>query len=144
MYAPSQYAMLIANSRKNGKPFIIKELTFNFFSDLKEFQEKWAYNFNEDENKLNVACNDIKTLKFTKQDLLKFYYKTSFKNDFNKVDIRNKRRKKMADVKNIMMNKAYSESLKLSKRKHDDLRYLIENNLMPHYQTYFYKSLLEI
>lgn len=30
VYAPSQYAMLIANS-KNGKPFIIKELTFNFF-----------------------------------------------------------------------------------------------------------------
>lgn len=143
VYAPCQYVTLIKNSRKNGKPFIINELTYDFFWNLKAFQEKWAYNFNEDDNKQNLACNYIKVLKFTKLDLLKFYYKTSYnQNEYTKVDMRNKRRKKMDDVKDIMMTKAYSNPINLSKRKHDDLRYLVENNLIPHYYAYFYKSLL--
>uniref|UniRef100_A0A2H1VPK2 SFRICE_014554 n=1 Tax=Spodoptera frugiperda TaxID=7108 RepID=A0A2H1VPK2_SPOFR len=51
IHAPCQYVTLIKNSRKNGKPLIVQELTYDFFWDLKMFQEKWAYNFSENENK---------------------------------------------------------------------------------------------
>lgn len=144
VYAPCQYVMLIKNSRKTGKPFMVTELTFDFFSNLKDLQEKWAYNFNETENKQNLTWNDIKVLKFLKQDLLKFYFKTSFsQTEFSEVDMRNKR-KKMPDVQNIIMTKPYSKPMTLSTRKHNDLRYLVANNLIPHYYAYFYKSLLSL
>lgn len=132
--------MIIRNSRKNGKPFVVQELTFNFFLDLKALQEKWAYNFKEDVNKKVFAWNDIKVLKFEKQDVLNFYFKTSYsETEFSKVCMRNKR-KKMDDVQDIVMNRLYTNAFKLSQRKSDDLRYLVENNLIPYYYPSYYKN----
>lgn len=133
IYAPYQYVTLIKNSRKNGTPFIVQELSYDFFWNLMMFREEWAYNFSENENKGNVTWNDVKILKFTKQDTFTFYYKTSYsQNEFNKVNVRNKR-KKMSDISEISMTKAYSQRLELSERKKSDLCSLIENYLFNYF-----------
>ncbi|KAH9630406.1 hypothetical protein HF086_009555 [Spodoptera exigua] len=96
----------------------------------------------ENENKGNVTWSDIKILKFTKEDTFLFYYKTSYsQNEFNKVNMRNKR-KKMSAIRDIAMTKAYSQRLVLSERKKTDLRSLIEHNLIPHYYADFYNNIM--
>lgn len=104
--------------------------------------KKWAYNFSENENKGNVTWNDVKIFKFTEEDTFTFYYKTSYsQNVFNKVNMRNKR-KKMSNIREIAMTKAYSQRLVLSERKKTDLRSLIEHNLIPHYYADFYNNII--
>ncbi|CAG4992861.1 unnamed protein product [Colias eurytheme] len=78
IYAPCQYVTLIKNAKKNGKPFTVKELTYDFFIDIKNLQEKWGYNFNEDEDKNTISFNDIKILNFRKSEPFAFYFKTSY------------------------------------------------------------------
>lgn len=100
-------------------------------------QENWGYNFNTDEQKNNVVWNNIKVLKFTKDDPFSFYYKCSYKDDFKKVNVRNKR-KRMPDVEEITMQKAYSQALQLSFAKKNDLKDLINKQLIdPYYASYY-------
>ncbi|CAH2099230.1 unnamed protein product [Euphydryas editha] len=140
--APYQYVTLIKNARKNGKPFIVKKLTYDFFVDLKLLQEKWGYNFSEDEDKNSVILNNIKVLKFMKTDSFSFYYKISYsQSEFKRVNIRNKR-KKMMSPEEIVLTKAFSQRLELSEHKKKDLRNLINKNLIPSYYRDFYASTL--
>ncbi|CAH2105198.1 unnamed protein product [Euphydryas editha] len=140
--APYQYVTLIKNARKNGKPFIVKKLTYDFFVDLKLLQEKWGYNFSEDEDKNSVILNNIKVLKFMKTDSFSFYYKISYsQSEFKRVNIRNKR-KKMMSPEEIVLTKAFSQRLELSEHKKKDLRDLINKNLIPSYYRDFYASIL--
>ncbi|CAH2087499.1 unnamed protein product [Euphydryas editha] len=140
--APYQYVTLIKNVRKNGKPFIVKKLTYDFFVDLKLLQEKWNYNFSEDEDKNSVILNNIKVLKFMKTDSFSFYYKISYsQSEFKRVNIRNKR-KKMMSPEEIVLTKAFSQRLELSEHKKKDLRNLINKNLIPSYYRDFYASVL--
>lgn len=141
LYTPYQYITLIKNSRKTGKPFNVKELTYDFFKDLKILQEKWGYNFNEDVDKQNISWNNVRVLKFCKTEPFVFLYKTSYtQNEFISVNMRNKR-KKMEGVDAIMVTKAYSQRLELSDRKKSDLRDLINKNLIPSYYADFYNSI---
>lgn len=78
IYAPYQYVTLIKNARKSGKPFIVNELTHDFFVYLKKLQENWGYNYNEDEQKNSVLWNNVKVLKFCEMEPFAFYYKTSY------------------------------------------------------------------
>ncbi|CAK1601215.1 unnamed protein product [Parnassius mnemosyne] len=142
IYAPYQYVTLIKNARKNGKPFTVKELTYEFFTNLKALQELWGYNFNEDDDKNNVILNDVKVLQFNKAEPFIFSYKTSYsQSEFKKVNIRNKR-KKMMSPEEITVTKAFSQRLELSERKKKDLRDLINKNLIPSYYADFYNSIL--
>lgn len=142
IYTPYQYVTLIKSSRKNGKSFIVIELTHEFFVDLKVLQEKWGYNYNEDEYKNNMLWNDVKVLKFCKAEEFVFYYKTSYSQiEFTKVNLRNKR-KKMLRPEEITLTKAFSQRLELSEHKKKDLRDLINKNLIPSYYADFYNSIL--
>lgn len=62
---PYQYLTLIKNARKKGNTFTLKELTYEFFTNLKALQELWGYN---DDDKNNVILNDVKVLQFNKAE----------------------------------------------------------------------------
>lgn len=117
-------------------------MTYDFFIDLKDLQEKWAYNFNDDEHKNTVSWNNIKVLKFSKEKCFFFYYKTSYhQSEFTMVHMRNKR-KKMMTVEEITMTKAFTKRLELSENKKKDLRDLVTKNLIPSYYASFFNTIL--
>lgn len=104
-------------------------------------QENWGYNFNVDEQKNNVVWNSIKVLKCTKNDPFSFHYKCSYKDDLKKINIRNKR-KRMPDIGEITMQKAYLEALQLSAAKKKDLKDLIDKQLIDPYYASYYNNML--
>lgn len=142
IYSPIQYITLIKSSRKHGKPFTVKELTYDFFVDVKNLQEKWAYNFNEDEHKNTLSWNNVKVLKFCKENCFSFCYKTSYsQSEFTMVNMRNKR-KKMMPAEEITTTKAFTKRLELSENKKKDLRDLVTKNLIPNYYAEFFNNIV--
>lgn len=141
IYIPQQFVPLIISSRKTGNPFKVKEISYDFFLNLKLLQEQWGYNYNENTDKNNVVWNDIKVLKFTRDDPFIFNYKTSYtQSDYCAINMRNKR-KKMMDITEIEIKPVYSESLKLKTKKANDLKDLAKKNLVPSYYAGYYNSL---
>lgn len=53
IYVPDQYISLIRGAKKTGKPFVVNEMNFNDFIDLKALEE-------------NIKTGDIKSIKFSK------------------------------------------------------------------------------
>lgn len=142
IYTPVQYMAAIQRARKTGKPFAIHSLLYDFFYDVKLLQENWGYNFNVDEQKNTVAWNDIKVMKFTKDKPFSLYYKTSYKEDFKEINVRNKR-KRMSEHTEISIQKAYSQPFALSANKKKDLKELVSKKLIdPYYASYFDTMLL--
>lgn len=139
IYSPVQYIAAINRARKTGTPFKVYSLTHSFFYDLQQLQENWGFNFNLDEQKNNVVWNSIKVLKFIKD--FSFYYKCSYKDDLKKVNIRNKR-KRMPDIGEITVQKAYLEALQLSAAKKNDLKDLIDKQLIDPYYASYYNNML--
>lgn len=92
-------------------------MTFDSFMDLKSLQEEWGYNFTIDTEGKTVNWNEVKVLHMVKSEPLQFSYKTSYSDDnFRTVDIRNKR-KKMKQITEITIKKAYDQKQELSKNK---------------------------
>jgi hypothetical protein len=141
IYIPYQYVTLIKSARKTGKPFIVKELNYDFFLNLKKLQDNWGYNYNEDCDKNNIIWNDIKTLRFHKDNPFIFYCKTSYKQtEFSTINMRNKR-KKMLNIDEIIIEKLYEHVFDLKENKKKDLKELVRKNLIPNYYAGFYNLL---
>lgn len=45
IYVPDQLVTIIRNSKKTGKPFVVKELSFNDFIDIKSLTDNIGYNY---------------------------------------------------------------------------------------------------
>ncbi|XP_074040476.1 uncharacterized protein [Leptinotarsa decemlineata] len=82
IYIPQQYVTLMRSAKKNGSPILVHGLDFHYFFDLKDLQVQWGYNFSGNEERETCNWNNIKLLKFTKEDPFLIYYKTSYKDDF--------------------------------------------------------------
>nr|CAH7766802.1 unnamed protein product [Callosobruchus chinensis] len=143
IYTPQQYIPLIKCAKKSGKPFIIHELGFDFFKDLKHLQENWGYNYNENDKREPVIWNDIKIFRFCKGEPFTVFYKTSYAEDnFQTINVRNKRKKNMPDITSITLKQAYDDQLALSDNKKKALKYLLSRDLIPQFYESFYKDLV--
>lgn len=141
IYIPCQYATLIKSARKTGKPFIVKELDYTFFHDIKVLQEQWGYNFNENTDKTKIIWSDIRIINFKKGNDFHFHYKTSYlETEYNTINMRNKR-KKMKNFEEITLEKLYAQSIDLKEHKKRDLKDLIRKNLIPTYYTHYFNHL---
>ncbi|XP_063395437.1 uncharacterized protein LOC134680272 [Cydia fagiglandana] len=91
IYCPQQYIPIIKSAKKK---------------DMELLQKEWGYNYNVNDEGESVVWNDIKVLKFTKEDPFVFYYKSSYnQEEYSKVSVRNKR-KKMPSLINAMQHNA--------------------------------------
>ncbi|KAL0821161.1 hypothetical protein ABMA28_005780 [Loxostege sticticalis] len=141
IYAPCQYATIIKSARKSGNPFTVKELNYDFFLNLKQLQDQWGYNFNENVEKEKLNWTDIKILRFVKNELFFFQYKTSYlQTEFKTINMRNKRRK-MLGADEIVLEKLYRQPFTLKENKKKDLKDLARKNLIPSFYAAFYNSL---
>ena len=138
---PQQYVTLIRSAKKRGSPFIVHELDFNYFYDLKNLQDQWGYNYTENEDKETFTWSNVKMLKFVKEEPFLIYYKTSYKEDFRKLNVRNKR-KKMRTLEEIELHKLYLNRIELSTNKKKDLNDLLKKNVIPNVYASYYKSFI--
>lgn len=112
-YIRSCMLTLIKSARKTGKPFIVKELDYTFFYNIKAMQDQWGYNFNEDTDKVTILWNDIKMLSFRKGNEFQMHFTTSYlETEYRIINMRNKR-KKMKNYEEIRLDKLYAQALNL-------------------------------
>lgn len=80
-------------------------------------------------------------MKFAKGNQFSFQYKISYKDDFKQINVRNKR-KRMLEVEEISVKRAYSAPFPLSLNKKQDLKELISKRLIDPYHACYYTNML--
>lgn len=148
IYVPDEYATLIRTAKRHGPPYIVHELTFEDFYDLKTLQEEWRKNFTMDTEKEKVTWHDIKVLKVEKRHPDSFFFKTSYEQvEFKKVDMNNnkKTRSQERNTDSVRLVSAYISKIPLSDIKKRHLQELVDKNIIKKkYYDSFYRNVLEL
>lgn len=147
IYVPDQYISLIRNAKKTGKPFIVKELNYTDFMDLKKLADDLNINTTRNVSGEAIKTTDIKVIRFMKDcDIYK--YKTTYKTDnLNEANINGKTRTfrlnttQTRNIEEISLNPAYTSNIPISDRKKQDLLELVQKNIVPRYYEHFYNQL---
>lgn len=144
IYVPDQYISLIRTARKKGNAYIVNELTFSDFSDLKSLYERLNFQHAKNNEGKEFKISEVKLLKFEKNSDY-FYYKESYAQaEWKSVCIqRYKRRSGRDNAANIDLVPAYTAKISLSERKRNDLISLINTNIIPKYYQNFFNSVCE-
>lgn len=88
IYSPDQYVSLIRTAKKTGKSYKVNELNYTQFKDFKSLSNDVGRNYNKNTSNETVKMNDIKILKFSKENRGCFFYKTSYsQEDFKMVKV---------------------------------------------------------
>lgn len=145
IYTPSQYTAIVQTAKKTGKPFNVIEMSHEDFLDLKHLTEHTTIN-NFQKNTMSeiFRMSDASVISVEKSHLDSFFYKTSFKStDFKQVKVINERRSRtpLSTFADFDLKKAYTNSIPISKKKYDDLMFLLRTNAIKNCHSYFYKSL---
>lgn len=126
IYVPDQYITLIKTAKKTGKPYTVKELTYENFFDLKPL---CTGNYNTDDDGNRFKWTDIKILKVDKVSNGIFFFKTSYEEaEFRSVSTLRKRRTKSKAVpdNNLTLNQLYTEKLTIPEAKKQGILKLIQ------------------
>lgn len=146
IYTPAQYVTLVQTAKKSGSPFKVVELTHDDFLDLKKLTERTISNLKTNSEGQVLKFSDISILKVEKENLSRFFYKTSFKEaDFKSVNIVAEKRTRnplsLPSFEGLKIEKAYQEKLPISKKKYDDLMFLVKSNAITKSHSDFYTNL---
>lgn len=68
----------VAYEKKTGKPFVVNEMNYDDFFDLKSLEENMNFNMTKNNNGDVIKTGDIKSIKFTK-NCLNYEYRTTYK-----------------------------------------------------------------
>lgn len=132
IYAPSQYAQIIRNAKKKGKPYKVNEISYKEIYSMKNLAEEIGFNAK------NLKTSEIKVFRVVQGEPTKVFYKLSYKeDDFREVEITRKRN----SLQNISIKKAYKCRPKIKENKKRDLLSLVESNHIPNFYGTFYKNL---
>ena len=82
IYVPETYVTAIRTARKKGEPFIVKELCFQDFSNVKSIVNDIG-----PMNCKDLRLSNVKVMKFTKQSPLSVFCKYSYADDFKELKI---------------------------------------------------------
>ncbi|KAL4718653.1 hypothetical protein ACJJTC_013382 [Scirpophaga incertulas] len=139
IYVPDQYVNLIRNAKKRGNPFIVHEMHFSNFYDLKALTEEQAINYQKDTNGDIIKLSELTMIKFTKHS--DFYeFKKSFNGEWIQANVKLVRRKRKQPSQ-IKLKKAYDSKINISDSKKNDLLQLLRSNIVPTYYEEFYNNL---
>lgn len=144
IYVPDQYVSLIRSAKKKGYPFIVKEMSFRHFMDLKLLSDEMAFNYSKSVNGEQIKLSDIKMLRFEKGSD-SYFYKTSYNDaEWQRVQIKtvNRRSSGVRDIKKIILKPAYNSKLPISANKKADILSLIQSNIIPRFYEPAFSSIL--
>lgn len=146
IYVPYQYVQLIRTTKKSGNTFVVNELNYDDFYDLKKLFEDITLNVNKDLQGNPVKLSEIKAIRFVKNSEtydLKYSYDSEWVTVKSKITIntRKTRSDNNLNVNEIRLRPAYNTKLTIADRKKEDLRCLLEKNIIPRCYSGFYESL---
>lgn len=146
IYTPSQYVGLVQTAKKTGNPFKVIELAHADFFDLKHLNEQTCINFNKNSLGENFKMSDVSVLRVTKENLNCIFYKTSFKDvDYKIVNITKERRTRTlshhAPLLEFQLKEAYDKPIPITKKKYDDLMFLLRTKAINNCHSHFYETL---
>lgn len=138
IYVPSQYISAIRSAKKRGTPFIVNEMGYGDFIDIKQLP---VPRLNKDVDGQVVKLSDIKVIKIEKNEHseIKIEYKTSYFDDFKQLDL--SKRTNRINNRPTELKPLYQRKLEISERKKTDIRSLINAGLIPSYYTSYYESI---
>lgn len=110
---PSQYVSAIRIAKKRGTPFIVTEMGFGDFIDIKQLP---VTRLNKSVDGQVVKLSDIKVIKIERNEHneIKIQYKISYFDDFKELDLtkRTNRNNRPPELKPL-----YQRKLEISERK---------------------------
>lgn len=90
IYVPGQYVQIIRDAKKTGDKFIVKELNYDDFYNLKKLNEEIGLNIDTNIHRENIKTSDIKMIQF-KKGAETYSYKSKYEEDWIDVAIKKKR-----------------------------------------------------
>lgn len=139
IYVPFQYITAIRNSKKNGNPFVVNEMTYEDFIDIKNLAGvKLIKNLEGD----TVKLSDIKVIRIEKGELndIKIFYKTSYFQNYKEFSLQ-RNFSRYCDTQQL--KPLYKNRVGISERKKNDIRSLISANLIPKYYQSYYEGIFK-
>lgn len=134
IYTPDHYVQLLRNAKKSGKPFIVQELNYSDFHDLKILSDEVALN--------NLTrLSELKLIRFTKANPQVYEYKTRYDELWTEENLRKARNRRTIIMNEITLRPAYTSKISIAERKKRDLMHLVQTNIVPNYYEGFYNSL---
>lgn len=141
---PDQLVTIIRNSKKTGNPFVVKEMGYGDFIDLKSLCNEIGFNYQKNIEGGQIKLSDLKVVKFVKGSDV-YFYKSSYKQT-SWVQVRSRtigtrRASGVKSLNGIIRKPAYNSKIPLSENKKRDLQTLLKSNIIPNYYEPFFSSL---
>lgn len=142
IYVPSQYVSAIQSAKRHGTPFIVNEMGYGDFIDIKQLP---VPRLNKDVDGQVVKLSDIKVIKIDKNEHneIKIQYKTSYFDDFKELDLSKRTNRNNRHTEVTGLKPLYQRKLEISERKKTDVRSLINAGLIPSYYAPYYESIFQ-
>ncbi|XP_049693296.2 uncharacterized protein LOC126053898 [Helicoverpa armigera] len=80
IYIPDQYISIIRGAKKTGKPFLLKEMNYSDFFDLKALADNINFNMSKNIEGDAIKTGEIMSIKFTK-NCANYQYRTTYKTE---------------------------------------------------------------
>lgn len=143
IYVPSQWPSIIRAAKKEGKPYIVNELSTEEFYDFKKLSQNIGKNFSVNLKNEKVLWNNIQVLKIEQNSPTLFFYKTDYDApDYEQINIQDKQRGTPFNIKNCKLDKAFIKAPSISAKTKEHLTELCSKNIIKKVYHPFYKSLL--
>lgn len=150
IYIPEQYISIIRGAKKTGKPFLVREMNYSDFVDLKALSDNINFNMNKNVKGDAIKTSEIVSIKFIKNDN-NYRYRTTYKTENweeaeaiiepNRNNLR-RGRGNVTSINEVVLKPAYTSKIAITDRKKRDLLSLVETNIVPRYYEKFFKDLL--
>lgn len=141
IYCPAEYISLIRNAKKTGNGFIVNEMNFDSFFDLKSLSVEVNLNLNKDVDRNNLKVSELKVIKFIKSSE-RYQFRYSYQSDiWTEANVKISRTGNKKEIKDLKLNVLYTEKLPIPDRKRDDIRQLIASNIVPKFYEQYYNGL---
>lgn len=146
IYVPDQYVSIIKQAKKRGKPFRVREMSFSEFVDLKSMAQEIGIKdvFKNDGGEV-VQLSKMCAVKVTKDDPEKFFYKTSYKENYVCLLVL-KNQRNVSIKRNPSLKPSYKKKVGIKPKKKQSLLSLFTTrkngvSIMPQYYKDFYENL---
>lgn len=127
---PAQWVPVIKLAKKNGKPYVVKEIDTFDILDFKQFSSEIGTNYNINIKKEKVNWNNIKIPHFKKETPFSLNYKGEYsQKDYEEIDVRPRRSSRLPGTQ-LQLKLTYSEPPPIFKQKKEGLLALCSKNLI--------------
>lgn len=129
------------NKNKRSDPYIVKELKFNDFVDLKSLADKIIKNETHNKDKEKVSWLHIKCMRYEKSQPGIILYKYNYSDEFKKLFVFGRGRPPI--INPLHLSNLYKKELPITQLKKRDLMKLCNTGVIPTEYHTWYNSLSE-